>query len=102
MLNFNSHETEVTIQVTTVKLINEVNDEVFTMQVNGKLTTTDAKAYAKEVGYTFVSKENSKQTFVVNTNDLKQLQANPVEPSEDNYDSLDEYQNAMKIYHDSL
>lgn len=67
------HMTTVTIQVTNIKLINELNDEVYTINVNGKLNTTESKAHAKEVGYTFVSKENVKESFEVNTTELLQL-----------------------------
>lgn len=68
-----NHVTSVTVQKTIIKLINEVNDEVYTQTVNGKLNTTDSKKYAANVGYTFISKENVKETFDVPTSELTKL-----------------------------
>lgn len=69
----NAHVTTVTVQKTVIKLINELNDEVYTQTVNGKLNTTDSKKYAANVGYTFISKENIKETFDVPTSELVKL-----------------------------
>lgn len=67
------HETPVTIQVTTIKMINEINDEIYTHDVYGKLNTTQAKKVSQEIGYTYISKETKKETFSVPTSQLKQL-----------------------------
>lgn len=67
------HHTTVTVQVTTIKLINEINDEIYNHNVNGKLTTAQAKAVAKEIGYTYINKEVSKDTFDVPTKLLLEL-----------------------------
>lgn len=67
------HETLVTIQVTTIKMINEINDEIYSHDVNGKLNTTQAKKVAQEIGYTYISKDNKKESFLVPTSQLKQL-----------------------------
>lgn len=67
------HETVVTIQVTTIKMINEINDEIYSHDINGKLNTTQAKKVAQEIGYTYISKDNKKETFSVPTSQLKQL-----------------------------
>ena len=71
--------TDVTIQVTTVKMINEVNNEVYENDVNGKLNTTQAKKHASEIGYTFISKTNKKETFQVLTSELKSLKIETLE-----------------------
>ena len=73
MSNSEIHKTTVTVQVTTIKMINEFNDEIFNHNVNGKLTTTDAKEIAKEIGYTYISKTVSKDTFDVPTKLLLEL-----------------------------
>lgn len=73
MQNNFEHQTEVTVQVTTIKMINEINDEIYNHNVNGKLTSAEAKKVAKEIGYTFISKDVTKDTFFVNTNELTKL-----------------------------
>lgn len=65
--------TTVTVQVTTIKMINEVNDEIYNHNVNGKLTTSQAKNIAKEIGYTYINKDVSKDTFNVPTKLLLEL-----------------------------
>lgn len=70
---FTNHVTSVTVQKTVIKLINELNDEVYSQTVNGKLNTTESKKYAANVGYTFISKENIKDTFDVPTTELNNL-----------------------------
>lgn len=69
------HQTTVTVQVTTIKLINEINDEIYNHTVNGKLTTAQAKTVAKEIGYTYINKEVLKDTFDVPTKLLLELKS---------------------------
>lgn len=70
----NDHQTEVTTITTSIKLIDESNnDEVKHHVVNGKLNVSECKAVAKELGLTFVSKDVNKETFNVNTDSLIQL-----------------------------
>lgn len=69
----NDHTTQVTTQITDIKMINEETDNVATNSFNGKLNVTECKALAKQLGLTFVSKTNRKETFEVNTNELHKL-----------------------------
>lgn len=65
--------TNVTVQVTNIKMINELNDEIFNHTENGKLTTAQAKLVAKEIGYTYINKDVSKDSFNVPTKLLLEL-----------------------------
>lgn len=70
------HQTSVTVQLTNVKMVDEKTDEIINHEVVGKLTTNDAKNYSKELGYTFVSKDVTKDTFNIPTNSLIELKNN--------------------------
>lgn len=73
-MTMNNHQTEVTTITTTIKLIDETNnDEVKQHVVNGKLNVSECKTVAKELNLTFVSKDVNKETFNVNTDDLINL-----------------------------
>lgn len=70
----NQHQTEVTTVTTSIKMIDESNnDEVKQQTVNGKLNVSECKSFAKELNLTYVSKETMKDTFNVNTDSLIQL-----------------------------
>lgn len=70
----NNHKTQVTVRYTSIKMVDESNnDEVTTVDVNGKLNLTDAKNHAKEMGLTFISKDDKKDFFFVETDALKAL-----------------------------
>ncbi len=73
MATINHHVTKVSVQSTFIKMINEVDDYVYTIEINGKLNITDSKHKAKDLGYTFISKENVTTTFNVNTDELIKL-----------------------------
>lgn len=69
-----NHKTQVTVRYTNIKMVDESNNDAVTIvDVNGKLTLTDAKNHAKEMGLTFISKEDKKDFFFVDTNALKAL-----------------------------
>lgn len=70
----NTHLTQVTIQVTKIKVIDENNnDEVKTVTCYGKLNATECKQQVKDSGLTYVSKEVEKDTFEVDTKSLLDL-----------------------------
>lgn len=73
------HVTEVTVTKTLIKVIDEKTDTVKTMDINGKLNTTDSKKQAIEHGLTFISKEHIKQKFSVNTSELLKLKVSESE-----------------------
>lgn len=67
------HKTQVTIKQTLIKMIDESTNEVITGTVNGRLNITESKKYAHDKGLTYISKEDTKDVFYVNTNKLKSL-----------------------------
>lgn len=74
MLTHNStHTTVVTIQVTNVKCLNEVTDEVVIVNAFGKLNLRESKQVATEHGLTFVSKENITNEHELLTSELINL-----------------------------
>lgn len=70
------HKTQVTIKQTAIKMIDESTNNVTIGTVNGKLNITQSKQYALDKGLTYISKEDTKDVFYVNTNDLKLLREN--------------------------
>lgn len=100
MASFNDHKTTVTVQRTNIKMVNEVDDVIYTITVNGKLNIIDSKAFVEDkMGYTYISKENVKHTFNVLTNDLINL---AVEPVRDDYRNVVDYSNAKDEYESFL
>lgn len=69
----NPHQTEVTIDMTHIKMVDEEIDEVFTAIMYGKLNVMECKKVAEGMRYTYVSKENLRETFYVETNELDKL-----------------------------
>lgn len=74
MENLNTHLTPVTVRQTLVKYFNEDNNEVHTITLVGKLNITECKNYLKDNNLgIFISKEDIKETFNVDTVALIQL-----------------------------
>ncbi len=67
------HQTQVTVRRTEIKMVNEANDMVYTVNVYGKLNVIDSKKYAKKVDCTYVSKEDIKEVFWVDTHELMSI-----------------------------
>ncbi len=67
------HKTEVTIDKTHIKMVDEETDSVFTATVYGKLNIIDSKEIATNMDYVYVSKENVKETHFVETSKLDKL-----------------------------
>lgn len=68
-----NHQTQVTIKQTAIKMIDESTNEVSTGTVNGRLNITESKKYATDRGLTYISREDIKDSFFVNTDTLKSL-----------------------------
>lgn len=68
-----NHKTQVTVKQTAIKMIDESTNEVTIGRVNGKMNITESKQYAHDRGLTYISKEDTKDVFYVDTNQLKQL-----------------------------
>lgn len=67
------NKTLVTVHFTNVKFYHESNNTVETVKVAGKLNTTQSRAYATDNGGIFISKDNVKESFDVDTIRLIQL-----------------------------
>ena len=74
MSESNNHLTPVTIRQTVIKYFNESNNQVHDIKVVGKLNITESKEYLKKCNLgIFISKEDLKETFNVDTVALIQL-----------------------------
>lgn len=67
------NKTLVTVHFTNVKFYNESTNTVESVKVAGKLNTTQSRTYATDNGGIFISKDNVKESFEVDTIRLIQL-----------------------------
>lgn len=67
------HTTQVTIQVTQVKCLDESNNEVIIIDCYGKLNVTQSKQIAKDNGLTYISKQLTSNTHSIKTSELIKL-----------------------------
>lgn len=65
-----THKTRVKVQITHIKCVNEVNDEIVTLDAHGKLTITECKNIAKQNDLSFVSKTTVTNEHEVLTSEL--------------------------------
>lgn len=62
--------TKVTVKFTVIKMFQESSEQIETVKVNGSLNISQCKEFAKNSGYIYISKENVKESFNVNTTQL--------------------------------
>ena len=76
MSELNNHLTPVTVRQTIIKYFNESENQVHDVKVVGKLNITESKEYLKKCNLgLFISKEDLKETFNVDTVALIQLKS---------------------------
>lgn len=76
MTKLNNHLTPVTVRQTIIKYFDESNNQVHDVKVVGKLNITESKDYLKKCNLgIFISKEDVKETFNVDTIALIQLKS---------------------------
>ena len=76
MSELNNHLTPVTVRQTIIKYFNESENQVRDVKVVGKLNITESKEYLKKCNLgLFISKEDVKETFNVDTVALIQLKS---------------------------